>query len=170
MSKMNPLLTLCLAGILSGGAARAADAPSTAEILGTLHHSNQKEIAMGKMAQNHGLSKDVQRFGKTLVTDHAEADKKVVKLAKDEKVDLAAVTPSNDAKMDETHTGAAYDDAFAREMLEDHNKDVAEATAARDATADPKLKKLLTDLLPVLKKHQETARRLVELTGPKSGT
>jgi predicted outer membrane protein len=86
----------------------------------------------------------------------------VVKLAKDEKIDLAAVTPANDAKMDDTHTGAAYDDAFAKSMLEDHNKDVAEVTTARDATQDPKLKKLLTDILPVLKKHQETAQKLVD--------
>jgi predicted outer membrane protein len=47
-------------------------------------------------------------------------------------------------------------------MLADHKKDVAEVTAARDATTDPKLKRLLTDMLPVLKKHQDTAQKLVD--------
>jgi putative membrane protein len=162
MTRMNPLLTVCLAGVLAGGAARAGDAPSTAEVLGKVHQSNLKEIAMGKMAQSHGMSNAVQSFGKALVRDHSAADKKVVKLARDEKIDLAAVTPPNDARLDEMHTGTAYDDAFAKDMVDDHNKDVAEVTAARDTTTDPKLKKLLAEILPVLKKHLETAQKLVD--------
>ena len=36
--------------------------------------------------------------------------------------------------------------------------------AARDATSDEKLKKLLGELLPVLHKHEEMAQRLVDRT------
>jgi putative membrane protein len=162
MGTRNRIWLGCLFGLLSGGRASAADPPSTAAVLGKVHHSNLQEIEMGKMAQGHGMSKDVQDFGKMLVKDHAAADKKVMKLAKDEKVDLAANTSPADTHVDHEHTGTAFDDAFARDMLADHKKDVAEVTAARDATTDPKLKRLLTDMLPVLKKHQDTAQKLVD--------
>jgi putative membrane protein len=151
-----------LVGLVTSAAALAGDAPSTGEVLGKVHRSNLTEIEMGKMAQNHGMSKGVKDFGKILVKDHSSADKKVVKLAKDEKIDLTAATPPADAHSDQKHTGTAFDDAFAKDMLADHKKDIADVTTARDATADPKLKQLLTDMLPVLNKHESIAQKLVD--------
>jgi predicted outer membrane protein len=58
--------------------------------------------------------------------------------------------------------GAGFDAAFAKEMLADHQKDIAQVEQARDATKDSKLKALLTDILPVLKKHESIAQRLVD--------
>ena len=118
---------------------------------------------MGKMKpKTTRCRKTSGTSGKMLIKDHTAADKKVAKLAKDEKIDLKANTPPADTHIAHQYTGAAFDDAFAKEMLIDHNKDIAEVTAARDATTDPKLKGLLTDMLPVLKKHQETAQKLVD--------
>ena len=152
---------LCIGGLFTlSGPALAADAPSTAEVLGKLHRSNLKEIEMGKMAKEQGKSKDTKAFGKTLVDDHSAADKKVAALAKEEKIDLTASTPA--AEKGDMPTGDAFDATFASAMLEDHNKDVAEVKAARDATSDEKLKRLLTKLLPVLEKHQRTAQKLVD--------
>jgi putative membrane protein len=145
--------------------ATAADPPDTATVLGKLHHSNQMEVEMGKLAQEKGQSKDVKSFGKTLVTDHSAADKKVAALAKQQKIDLAtAMPPMKDDKMAplKAAVGAEFDKAFARAMVEDHNKDVDEAKAARDATTDAKLKSLLTATIPVLEKHQATAKKLVD--------
>ena len=137
----------------------------TATVLGKLHHANQMEIEMGKLAQEKGQSKDVKNYGKTLVTDHTAADKKVMALAKQEKIDLtAAMPPMTDDNMAllKTAVGTEFDKVFARVMLEDHTKDVNEAKAARDATTDPKLKSLLTSTIPVLEKHRETAQKLVD--------
>ena len=161
MSRTNVGISLLL-GVLSCGVARAAEGPSTAEVLGKVHRSNLQEIEMGKMAQDHGMSKEVKYFGKTLVKDHSSADKKVVALAKDEKINLTAVTPPAGAQPDQKHTGTAFDDAFAKKMLADHQKAIAEVTAARDATTDPKLKQLLTNMLPVLNEHESIAQKLVD--------
>jgi putative membrane protein len=154
--------------LLLGGAARAADAPQTADVLGKLHHSNQMEIEMGKLAQKNGQSKDVKDFGKTLVKDHSAADKKVTALAKKEKIDLAASTPA--MKSDEVSklpSGADFDPKFAQSMVEDHKKDIREATEARDGTADPQLKSLLTDIVPTLQKHEDMAQKIVDTEGKK---
>ena len=161
MKKMKLFGGAALAAMLTmPGLAQAADPPATSEVLGKLHQSNQKEIEMGKMAQKNGTSKEVKDFGKTLVKDHTAADKKVVALAKKEKVELPA--PAAGAAHDMPAAGADFDAKFAQEMLDDHKKDVAEATSARDATNDDKLKKLLTDLVPTLQKHQDAAQKLVD--------
>lgn len=145
-----------------GGLAFAADAPPpTAEVLGKLHRSNLKEIEMGKMARSHGTSKEAKAFGKTLVDDHSAADKKVSKLAKEEKIDLTASTPPAAPEQKMT-MGKDFDVAFGRAMVEDHKKDIAEVKAARDATQDAKLKALLEELLPVLEKHLEIAQKLAD--------
>jgi putative membrane protein len=153
---------LCAMSGIGAGAAWAADAPTTADVLGKLHHADQKEIDMGKLATERAQSKDVKTFGKMLIKDHTAGDKKVAKLARDEKIDLTAGTPA--AKDDSTDMpmGADFDAAFARMMLDDHKRDIDEVTTARDATTDEKLKKLLTDLLPVLERHRDTAQKLVD--------
>jgi putative membrane protein len=153
----------------AGAMAAPAGSADTAAVLGKLHHSNQMEIEMGKLAQKNAESKDVKAFGKTLVQDHTAADKKVTALAKQQKVDLAAAAPAMkpDEKMDKlkTQKGADFDKAFAAAMLEDHQKDVSEASSARDTTSDPKLKTLLTETVPVLEKHRDTAQKLVTQLG-----
>jgi putative membrane protein len=148
-----------IAGLaLLAAPALADDAPQPSEVLSKLHESNVKEVEMGKLAQKNGQSKEVKAFGKTLVDDHTAADKKVKALAKKEKVELSDTKP----EMEHDMSGADFDAKFAKSMLDDHQKDVEEVRKARDATNDPQLKALLSQLLPTLEKHQETARKLTE--------
>jgi putative membrane protein len=160
------------AGFYAAPAVHAADptpaSADTAAVLGKLHHGNQMEIDMGKLAQEKGESKDVKAFGKALVKDHSAADKKVTALAKEQDIDLSANTPSmpmDDMNKLKGMSGAEFDRAFAQAMLDDHQKDVDDAKAAQERTTDPKLKKLLTATIPVLEKHRDTARKLVASTG-----
>jgi len=143
--------------------ALAADAPATADVLGKLHESNQKEIAMGKMAQKNGKSKEVTSYGKMLVKDHSAADKKVLTLAKQEKIEL----PAPAAAKEDMPMGADFDTTFAKSMVDDHKKDIDEVTKARDTTSDEKLKKLLGEILPTLQKHEDTAQKIVDNSGKK---
>src|SRR5689334_10021730 len=111
----------------AGSAQGAGDAAQTEQVLMKLHHSNQMEIAAGKLAQEKGQSKDVKSFGKTLVSDHTAADKKVMALAKEEKINLPESPPMPEDKMDKMKSvsAAEFDKMFASDMLEDHKKDVA---------------------------------------------
>jgi putative membrane protein len=157
------MIKACLAGALAvgfSGMAAAADPPATSEVLQKLHHSDQKEIALGKVAQKNGKSKDVKDYGKTLVKDHTAADKKVAALAKQEGIDLPAESAKDEAMT--MPAGPSFDANFGKMMLDDHTKDVADATAARDSTKDEKLRKLLTDVVPVLQKHKEIAQKIVD--------
>jgi putative membrane protein len=153
--------------MLGAGLARAAEAVDTTTVLVNLHQSNEKEIAMGKLAQKKGGSAEVKSFGKTLVKDHTAADKKVMKLAKEEELDLGS-TPHVDfdgavAKMaGETD----FDRRFAQTMLDEHDKAIESAKSAEDNTSDAKLKNLLIEIVPVLRKHRDVAQRLVDHTMP----
>jgi putative membrane protein len=140
----------------------ALAAPSTAEVLGKLHRSDEHEIEMGKQAEKNGNTKAVKDFGKMLVKDHTSADKKGAALAKKEKIDLTANTPPMGNEMATIPPGPEFDKKFAQAMLDDHKRDVAEMTQARDGTDDAQLKKLLTDVVPVLQKHLDTAQKIVD--------
>jgi putative membrane protein len=159
-------IAFAVAAFTLGGSARAADSPDTAAVLGKLHHSNQMEVAAGKLAEEKGQSKEVKSFGKTLVTDHSASDKKVMALAKSEKIELPAeaAKPDDDKMLDKlkSASGAEFDKTFAKDMLADHEKDIAEVKEARDKTTDTKLKSLLSATLPVLEKHRDLAQKLVD--------
>jgi putative membrane protein len=152
---------VAMGAFLFTGGARAADPPSTAVVLQKLHNANLTEIEAGKLAQDNGHSKATKDYGKMLVSDHTSADKQVVALAKQERIDLSAGTPVVGSKdLADLSAGPAFDGRFARSMVDDHKKDIAELTAARDSTTDVRLKALLTALLPTLEKHESMAESL----------
>jgi putative membrane protein len=157
------LLAGGLLAVVDGRAGAANPPPDTAEVLGTLHEADQKEIQAGEIAQKNGKSKAVKDYGRMLVKDHTAADDKVAELAQRERVDLVASTPApgpND--MGTMASGPDFDRKFAQEMLDDHRKALGVLTDARDTTTDPQLRRLLTDLIPTLEKHEAAAERIID--------
>ena len=157
--------TLCLMALgafLLLPAVSQAAAPSTAEVLGKLHRTNQHEIEMGKEAEKDGNTKAVKDFGKMLVKDHTAADKKTMALAKKEKIDITASTPAMQNELASIPPGPDYDSKFAQAMVDGHKKAIADLEEARASTDDPQLKKLITELLPTLHKHEDTAQRILD--------
>lgn len=161
---MNTTMKMAMLGMgacLFAGAARAADPPTTADVLDKLHKSNLTQIEAGKLAQDNGHSKATQDYGKMLVSDYTGADKQVVALAKEEGVDVSDSTPVvGTNKLADLSPGPAFDRRFARTTLGQSKKKIADVTAARDATTDAKLKALLTSMLPTLQKHEGLAEKL----------
>ena len=151
-----------------GQGASRADPASTAEVLGDLHQSDVKEVQAGKIAQKNGQSKAVRDYGAMLVKDHTAADQKVSELATKENIDLRAATPAPGANdMGTMASGPDFDKKFAQEMLDDHRKDLAAVSGARDRTNDPQLKKLLGDMIPTLEKHEAAAQKIIDSEGTK---
>jgi putative membrane protein len=158
------------AGTATQAAANVSDA---AKIVAKLHRVNQMEIDAGKMAEDKGSTKAVQDFGAELVRDHEAADKKVLAFAGKAGIDAsstAASSPADQAEdrsdqqnMDQLHhlSGAAFDRQFASAMQEGHAKTITAVTSAQSAVGDKQLKALLGNLLPTLRKHEQTAEKLV---------
>jgi putative membrane protein len=155
--------------------AKAAATLSDAEIhlLTDLHATNGMEIEMGALARTRGGAKAVKSYGKLMVTDHTKADKDVLALARSRGVTLAAhPTPRDDAEkaqMDKdmatmerlkTLEGAAFDRELVTAMVDGHGRAIARVSAARSSITDPRLKALVTRLLPTLDMHHEKAKAL----------
>jgi len=115
------------------------------------------EVAMGKMAQQKGMSQEVKDFGAKMVTDHTKANDNMMALAKQKNITLpAAISNDEQKKMDDMgkKSGKDFDKAYVHEMVDDHNKDVKDFEDASKNLKDADLKAFATTTLPTLKMHQ----------------
>ena len=115
------------------------------------------EVAMGKMAQQKGVSQEVKDFGAKMVTDHTKANDKMMALAKQKNITLpSAVSNDEQKKMDDMSkkTGKDFDKAYVKEMVDDHDKDVKDFEKEAKDGKDADVKAFAAATLPVLKMHQ----------------
>ena len=122
---------------------------------------NFAEVQMGELAQKNGQSEDVKSFGKMLVTDHGDANKKAMDVAKSMNVTAPsgpnAKQKADYDKMSKT-SGAGFDKTFATHMVADHQKDIAEykkASKMKDAAGE-----YASGQIDTLQKHLDTAKSL----------
>ncbi len=144
------------------------------ETLAKLHHDNDMEIQMGKLAKKNGASKQVKAFGDVLVRDHTLADKQLKSFAKHKSIDLTLPAPKDQleaaemqAAMDgmkrlEALKGEEFDREFGKMMVEDHQKAVTMVETTLGQTQSSKVQSLLNKVLPVLREHLRLAERIDE--------
>lgn len=142
------------------------------ECLAKLHHDNDMEIQMGKLAKKNGQSKQVKQYGELLIKDHTLADKQIMALAKKKNLELTAPTPKTEEERAEMQAamesmkrleslkGEEFDREFAKMMVKDHQKAVDLIEGTLTQTQDPKISAVLTKLLPVIKEHLRVAESI----------
>jgi putative membrane protein len=151
------------------GAARAADNMTNADtspqdILSKIHTVNQQEIKMAKVAMQKGHSPEVKKFAQQMIKDHTMADQKVMKLAKQEKITLGQypMTAMQQGQMDKlaAATGAEFDRLYMETNRTGHNMAIEMLKNAQKQTSDPKVKALVTQLLPTVEHHEHLAKEI----------
>jgi putative membrane protein len=160
MNRLAIFMAAAAVATASSMSASAADRASSAFLIKAIE-GNFAEVQMGELAQKNGQSAEVKSFGEMLRTDHSAANEKAMAAAKELGVKApdapsAAQKRAYDkmAKM----TGAAFDKAFAQDMVADHKKDIAEyQTEAKKSDAAGQY---AMNALPTLQKHLETAQSL----------
>jgi len=139
----------------------ATDPLFQSRLLNSLHEGNLMEIAAGRMAIARGSTPAVRQFGEELVKDHGTADAELVALAAKLNVVLpSAAAPQNGLDELGNLTGRAFDRAFAKMMLDDHDKALALVRSAQPNVKNGQLSAYLEKLLPVLERHRATANTL----------
>jgi putative membrane protein len=150
-------------------AAKGADASTPGTLAGPdrtfltdAMEGNRAEVELAQLAQRKADSQAVRDLAKTIQQDHEQANQKLKSIAG--KVDAADNAPNlkpehkqlSDrlSKLD----GAAFDQAYASEMVKDHQKDIAKYEKASRQLQQPELKSYATETLPNLKHHLEMAR------------
>lgn len=146
--------------MLSVSVAYGADKASESFIKKAVE-GNFAEVEMGKLAQSNGQSDAVKSYGQMLVTDHSAANEKAMQAAES----LGVTPPSGPNKKQQADhdkmakmNGAAFDKAFAKDMVKDHKKDIAEYK--KESSKSDAAGSYAKDSLPVLQKHLQGAQAL----------
>lgn len=158
------LVVTALVGVLGLGALTTnAHAAGERRFLSKALQGDNSEMALGQMAATQGASPGTRDFGRMLHDDHAAAKQKALPVAQAHGVpDTDAMAPEARAeqrRLERMH-GRAFDREFARYMVGDHRKDIADFERAAHAS-DPPTAALARDTLPDLRKHLHTAQDLL---------
>ena len=142
------------------------------KIIAHLHHVNQMEIDLGKVAQKTGTA-SVKGYAETLEKDHQSADKDLMAFTKQHRLAMIpADKPESDAdKQSEkdmmsavahlkTLKDADFDKEFLNMMVSGHDKELARIDVSIGAASDPDLQTMLKSVKPVLQRHSDQAHDL----------
>jgi putative membrane protein len=127
------------------------------------------EVKMGQLAQEKGSAGSVKKFGARMVDDHTKAGEELKGVATQEKIDLPADMNAKDKatyEMLSKLSGAAFDRAYARFMVKDHEEDVAEFSKEASGGKNPAVKDFATQNLPTLQNHLKEAKEMRQNVAP----
>ena len=131
---------------------------------------NQMEVDMAKLAQDKAQNSQVKDFAKQLETDHSNALDDLHRVANHASLDLdknkeQAEKASNTMhdRMDKM-TSAQFDRAWVRQMIEDHQKDIADFERMENS-ATGEVKEFISKTLPVMREHLQKAETLQKEMG-----
>lgn len=125
------------------------------------------EVMFGNLALEQSASEPVRKFAQMLVSDHQKANNQLEKLLKKKDYGDLPGGPSASAKEHYQRIGnlndAEFDRAFAKQMVEDHEKTINVFHRQIENGKDKQLTAWAGKTLPTLQKHLEHARNLVEI-------
>jgi putative membrane protein len=119
------------------------------------------EVKLGELAQDKAQNEAVREFGQRMVEEHNKANHRLKEAALKEKISLPKEMDKKDqatydalAKL----SGAEFDKAYVRDVVQDHQDDIAEfGTEARTGQRE-EIKTFAAETLPTLKEHLKAAK------------
>jgi putative membrane protein len=130
------------------------------------------EIRFGELAEDKASNKSVKDLAERIVTDHTDADNHLQTAASK---DGLTMPTSLDAKDQAVYTrlanlsGPAFDRAYTRDMVRDHEADIAMFKREANNGKDASIKSFAAQTLPTLQDHLKLAREALESVSPKTG-
>ena len=125
---------------------------------------NEAEVQMAQLALKNGESAQVKEFAQKMIDDHGTANKELEQLAQDKGVSgfRPEVTQEDKALYAEMATmkGTAFDTAYIKHAVSDHEADVKEYKQAEKSLTDADLKGYDTKTLPIIEDHLKMAKEL----------
>ncbi len=115
------------------------------------------EVAMGKLAEQKGMTQSVKDFGTKMVHDHGLINDKMKALAKEKNITLPDSVSNDDKQkmMDlSKKSGKDFDKAYVDAMVKDHDHDVNAFEKEIKNAKDSGVKEFAENALPTLKEHQ----------------
>ncbi len=136
---------------------------SDAEFASKAAQGGLAEVKLGQLAEQSGSNDAVKQFGQRMVQDHSKANEQLKQAAAKENISLPGeLDPKDLAVYDALSrlSGAAFDKAYARDMIRDHQQDIAEFNSEASSGKKSAIKDFAERTLPVLQDHLKQAREM----------
>jgi putative membrane protein len=120
------------------------------------------EIALGNVAQQNAMRKDVKDFGAMMVKDHTSAGDDLKKIADTKHITLPTSLSADDQKkVDDmkAKTGNKFDKAYIDMMIDGHKKAADEFQDEIKSGSDADLRAFATKTLDVIHAHLDSAQK-----------
>jgi putative membrane protein len=121
------------------------------------------EVELGKLAQQNAQDDQVKQFGAKMDQDHGKANNELQQIAGAKGITLPQQLDKKGQamlnKLSRLH-GAAFDRAYMRAEVKDHNKDVKEFGHAAQTARDPEVKQFAANTLQVIEQHDKLAKEI----------
>jgi putative membrane protein len=121
------------------------------------------EVELGKVAAEKGGSDGVKKFGQKMVDDHSKANDQLKEILTKESMDVpSSLDSKHQSRLDKISklSGPAFDKAYIKDQVKDHEKDVSDFQAEAQNGHDPNLKQFATATLPILQEHLKMVKDL----------
>jgi len=121
------------------------------------------EVQTGELARQKGGMQAVRDFGERMVTDHGKANEQLKEIATRKGAVLeSSMAHKQQSQLEDLRktTGKDFDQAYVKDMVKDHRKDVKEFQNAAKDLSDPELRAFAQNTLPVLERHLRMAEDL----------
>jgi putative membrane protein len=146
----------------------AAKALSDAEFMQKAAQGNMAEVQLGKVGVQRAENPDVKQFAQRMIDDHTQANDELKQLAGKQDVKIPEdIQPKHKVSMSRLSSlsGGDFDRAYMREMVTEHDEDVALFERQSKATKDADLKGWIDKTLPVLRRHAGMAQTAARSVG-----
>lgn len=123
------------------------------------------EVKFGQLAQSRGTNPAVTNFGKQMQVDHTNAGNQLKEVAAKENIVLPKALNREDQ---ETYdrlsklSGADFDKAYAQQMVQDHENDIAAFKKEASTGQNADLKAFAANTLPSLRSHLQAANAMAK--------
>lgn len=120
------------------------------------------EIALGNVAQQNAMRKDVKDFGARMVKDHTGAADDLKKIADAKHITLpTALSADDQKKVDDmkAKTGNKFDKAYIDMMIDGHKKAAGEFEDEIKAGSDADLRAFASKTLDAIHAHLDAAQK-----------
>jgi putative membrane protein len=147
----------------SASTRRSHEAGAKETFIRNAAEGNMAEVKLGELAQQKAQNPEVKKFAERMIQDHSKAEEELKQVASHEHVNLPTGTSAKTGatyRSLEKLSGPEFDKAYARTMLQDHQKDVSEFKREASTLPDGPAKQYAQQTLPTLESHLQEAKQM----------
>jgi putative membrane protein len=133
----------------------------------------QAEVDLAQLAQQKTQDPEVKALARRLAADHSQSNQQLMQIAQKDAVQAptgADKTEGKERAKLEKLDGQAFDQAFVKEVVQDHQKDIKYFQQQQGSLQDPQLKSFAQQTLPVLQQHLQMAQQVGGASGSGSSS